>query len=62
MPLYVKHSDTVTTPKVTGTNYLEAKKVIEEAGLEIIQGDIKYDESIPDLDPGTPFASAKRNI
>ncbi|MFZ1320659.1 MAG: PASTA domain-containing protein [Ignavibacteria bacterium] len=46
MPLYVKHSDTVTTPKVTGTNYLEAKKVIEEAGLEIIQGDIKYDENI----------------
>lgn len=47
MPLYVKHSDTVTTPKVTGINYLEAKKIIEAAGLEIIQGDIKYDENIP---------------
>ncbi|MBS1518465.1 MAG: PASTA domain-containing protein [Bacteroidetes bacterium] len=46
MPLYVKHSDTVITPKVTGMNYIEAKKIIEDAGLEIIQGDIKYDENI----------------
>ncbi|HRI86382.1 MAG TPA: PASTA domain-containing protein [Ignavibacteria bacterium] len=46
MPLYVKHSDTVITPKVIGSNYIEAKKIIEDAGLEIIQGDIKYDENI----------------
>lgn len=47
MPLYVKHSDTVKVPKVTGMNYIEAKKLIEEAGLEIKQGDVKYDENIP---------------
>lgn len=46
MPLYVKHSDTVKVPKVTGMNYIEAKKIIEEAGLEIKQGDVKYDETI----------------
>lgn len=47
MPWYVKHSDTVKSPKVTGMNYLDAKKIIEEAGLEIIQGEMKFDESIP---------------
>lgn len=45
MPLYVKHSDTVKVPKITGMNFIEAKKVIEEAGLEIKQGEVKYDES-----------------
>ncbi|HMS66192.1 MAG TPA: PASTA domain-containing protein [Ignavibacteria bacterium] len=33
-------------PKVIGMNFIEAKKVIEEAGLEIKQGDVKYDENI----------------
>lgn len=47
MPWYVKHSDTVKSPKVTGMNYLDAKKIIEEVGLEIIQGEMKYDENIP---------------
>ncbi len=47
MPLYVKHADTVKVPKVTGMNYIEAKKIIEEAGLEVKQGDVKYDETIP---------------
>ncbi|MBK8551503.1 MAG: PASTA domain-containing protein [Ignavibacteria bacterium] len=47
MPWYVKHSDTVKVPKITGMNFLEAKKIIEEGGLEIKQGDIKYDENIP---------------
>lgn len=47
MPLYVKHSDTVKVPKIIGLNFIEAKKVIEDGGLEIKQGDIKYDESIP---------------
>ncbi len=46
MPLYVKHSDTAKVPKVIGMNFIEAKKVIEEAGLEIKQGDVKYDENI----------------
>ena len=45
MPLYVKHSDTVKVPKVLGMNYIEAKKVFENAGLEIKQGDVKYDET-----------------
>jgi len=47
MPWYVKHSDTVKVPRVTGMNYIEAKKFLEEAGLEIKQGDVKYDENIP---------------
>ena len=47
MPLYVKHSDTVKVPKITGLNYMEAKKIIDDGGLEIIQGDVKYDENIP---------------
>lgn len=47
MPWYVKHSDTVKVPKITGMNFIEAKKIIEEGGLEIKQGDIKYDENIP---------------
>ncbi|MEO6693703.1 MAG: PASTA domain-containing protein, partial [Ignavibacteria bacterium] len=32
--------------RVTGMNYIDAKKIIEEAGLEIKQGDVKYDENI----------------
>jgi len=47
MPLYVKHSDTVKVPKVTGMNYMDAKAIIEESSLEIKQGDVKYDENIP---------------
>jgi serine/threonine-protein kinase len=47
MPLYVKHSDTVKVPKITGLNYIEAKKIIDESGLEIKQGEVKYDENSP---------------
>lgn len=47
MPWYVKHSETVKVPKVTGMNYIQAKQIIEEGGLEIKQGDVKYDENIP---------------
>lgn len=47
MPLYVKHADTVKVPKVIGMNFIEAKDIIENGGLEIIQGEMKYDESIP---------------
>lgn len=46
MPLYVKHSDTVKVPKVTGMNFIEAKQVIEDAGLEIKQGEVKYNENV----------------
>lgn len=47
MPWYVKHSDTVKVPKITGLNFLEAKKILEDGGLEIKQADVKYDESKP---------------
>jgi len=47
MPLYVKHSDTVKVPKITGMNFQEAKKILEDSGLEIKQADVKYDESKP---------------
>jgi beta-lactam-binding protein with PASTA domain len=47
MPWYVKHSDSVTVPKVTGMNFLEAKKNLENSGLEVKQGDVRYDESVP---------------
>jgi beta-lactam-binding protein with PASTA domain len=47
MPLYVKHSDTVKVPKITGMNVMEASRIVQEVGLEIKQGDIKYDENIP---------------
>lgn len=47
MPWYVKHSDTVKVPKITGMNFVEAKKIVEDGGLEIKQGEVKYDENIP---------------
>lgn len=47
MPWYVKHSDTVKVPKITGMNFIEAKNIVEESGLEIKQGELKYDENIP---------------
>jgi serine/threonine-protein kinase len=47
MPWYVKHSDTAKVPRVIGMNYIVAKQTLDSAGLEIIQGDLKYDENIP---------------
>lgn len=47
MPLYVKQSDTVEVPNVVGMNFRDAKRVIEEAGLEVKQGENRYDESKP---------------
>jgi beta-lactam-binding protein with PASTA domain len=47
MPWYVKHTDTAKVPSVVGLNFIEAKKVLEDAGFEIKQGDVKYDESKP---------------
>lgn len=47
MPLYVKHASLVQVPPVTGLTFLDAKKVLEDAGLDVKQGDIKYDESKP---------------
>ncbi|MBS1494440.1 MAG: PASTA domain-containing protein [Bacteroidetes bacterium] len=47
MPWYVKHTDTAKVPNVVGLNFLEAKKKIEAVGLEVKQGDIRYDENKP---------------
>lgn len=47
MPWYVKHTNTVQVPSVVGLNFIEAKAKIEEVGLEVKQGDVKYDESKP---------------
>ena len=45
MPFYVKHSGMVTVPNVSGKSFDEAKKVLENAGLEVKQGEIRYDEN-----------------
>lgn len=47
MPWYVKHTDTAKVPSVVGLNFLDAKKKIEAAGLEVKQGDVRYDENKP---------------
>lgn len=47
MPLYVKQSETVEVPNVTGMNFRDAKRTIEEAGLEVKQGENRYDETKP---------------
>lgn len=47
MPWYVKHTDTAKVPSVVGLNFLDAKKKIEAVGLEVKQGDIRYDENKP---------------
>lgn len=47
MPWYVKHSKLVEVPSIVGMSFIDAKKVIEDVGLEVKQGDIKYDETKP---------------
>ncbi|CAN5633897.1 hypothetical protein BH10BAC5_BH10BAC5_00910 [soil metagenome] len=47
MPWYVKQSDTATVPNVLGLNYIDAKKKLESVGLELKQGDVRYDENKP---------------
>ncbi len=47
MPWYVKHSSLVKVPNVVGLQFNEAKKVLENSGLDVKQGDIRYDESKP---------------
>jgi eukaryotic-like serine/threonine-protein kinase len=68
MPWYVKHSDMVEVPKVTGMNFLEAKKILEATGLEVKQGDVRYDESkaigeiLDQNPPGDQFVKKGRRI
>ena len=47
MPIYVNHYETTKVPKLTGLNFIDAKKIVEETGLDIKQADIKFDEKIP---------------
>ena len=47
MPLYVKQSKTVEVPNVMGMNFRDAKQKIEEAGLEVKQGENRYDPAKP---------------
>ena len=47
MPWYVKQASLVQVPSVSGLSFLDARKVLEDAGLDVKQGDIKYDETKP---------------
>ncbi len=47
MPLYVKHSSLNRVPDVVGLHFNEAKKILEDAGLSVKQGDIRYDSTTP---------------
>lgn len=47
MPWYVRHDTLVKVPSVIGLSYPEAEKILDEAGLESKQGDIRYDPSKP---------------
>jgi len=47
MPWYVRHNTLVKVPSVVGLSFEEAKNKLDEAGLEGLQGDIRYDPSKP---------------
>ncbi len=47
MPWYVRHDTLVKVPSVVGLSFDEAKKKLDEAGLEGLQGDIRYDPTKP---------------
>ncbi len=47
MPWYVRHDTLVKVPSVIGLSFEDAKKQLDEAGLEGLQGDIRYDPSKP---------------
>ncbi|RPI14232.1 MAG: PASTA domain-containing protein [Ignavibacteriae bacterium] len=47
MPWYVKHNTLVKVPSVVGLSYNDALKLLEEGGLEGLQGDIRYDAAKP---------------
>ncbi len=47
MPWYVRHDTLVKVPSVTGLTFEEAKRQLDEAGLEGLQGDIRYDPTKP---------------
>ncbi len=47
MPWYVSHDTLVKVPSVVGMQFEEAVNVLDNAGLEGLQGDVRYDESKP---------------
>jgi serine/threonine-protein kinase len=47
MPWYVKHSKLNTVPNVVGLQFNDAKKILEDAGLNVKQGDVRYDDTKP---------------
>ncbi|MGA2668479.1 MAG: PASTA domain-containing protein [Ignavibacteria bacterium] len=47
MPWYVGHNTLVKVPSVVGLSFGDANKVLDEADLEGVQGDIRYDVSKP---------------
>jgi len=47
MPWYVRHNTLVKVPSVVGISFDDAKKQLDDAGLEGLQGDIRYDPSKP---------------
>lgn len=47
MPWYVKHASLVKVPNVVGLQFNEARQVLEKSGLDVKQGDVRYDESKP---------------
>ena len=47
MPWYVRHDTLVKVPSVIGMQFDEAVKVLDDADLEGLQGDVRYDESKP---------------
>jgi beta-lactam-binding protein with PASTA domain len=47
MPWYVRHNTLVKVPSVVGQTFDDAKKQLDETGLEGLQGDIRYDPSKP---------------
>lgn len=47
MPWYVRHDTLVKVPTVVGMQFDEAVKVLDDADLEGLQGDIRYDETKP---------------
>ena len=47
MPWYVRHDTLVKVPSVIGMKYEDAVKVLDDADLEGLQGDVRYDGSKP---------------
>jgi beta-lactam-binding protein with PASTA domain len=47
MPWYVRHDTLVQVPSVVGMNFNDAVNKLDDADLEGLQGDVRYDETKP---------------